>query len=151
MKSKIILIFTFILLASISVFSYMNGKDVIDKGNVSELTGVLTNDGSEWYLESSSKKMLIHLGPEFYRDEMGLKLEENKSIDITGYVYEDEITPISVKYDGKEYIFRDNDGRPLWAGKGRGNGNYRDNERNEFRKNFNNQRMGNHRNFQNQK
>ena len=151
MKTKIFLAGAFVLLISISFFASMNGRDVIDKGNVSEVSGILSSDGIEWYLDTSGKKMLIHLGPVFYRDEIGLKLEDNNYIEITGYVYEDEITPVSVKYDGKEYVFRDKYGRPAWAGRGRGDRNYRDNERNEYRRNFNNERMGNHRNFQNQK
>ena len=151
MKSKFFLIIAFILLVSISIFAHTNGRDVIDKGDVSAVSGVLISDGTEWYLDSSNKKMLIHLGPVFYRDEIGLKLEESKYIEITGYVYEDEVTPVSVNYDGKEYTFRDKDGRPAWAGRGSRDGNYRDNRQNENRGNFRNDGRGNRRNFQNQK
>jgi hypothetical protein len=144
MKTKFFLVLAFVLLVSISIFADMKGRDVVDKGEVSEVSGVLTNDGSEWYLDASNKKMLIHLGPEFYRDEIGLKLEEGKYIDITGYVYEDEVTPVSVNYDGKEFTFRDEVGRPAWAGRGNRDGNYRDNNRK-------NEGRGNQRNFKNQK
>ena len=143
MKTKFLLVLAFILLVSISIFADMKGRDVVDKGEVSEVSGVLTTDGSEWYLDISNKKMLIHLGPEFYRDEIGLKLEESKYIEITGYVYEDEVTPVSVNYDGKEYVFRNEDGRPAWAGRGRRDGNYRDSNRK-------NDGRGSRRHFQNQ-
>jgi len=151
MKTKFFLVFAIVLLVTVSMFATLKGKDVADKGVVSDVSGLLSTEGSEWYLNSSGKEMIIHLGPEFYRDEIGLKLEENKNIEITGFVYEDEITPIAVKFDGKEYSFRDQYGRPAWAGRGNRDGNYRQNENNERRGNLHNEGRGNNRNFQNQK
>lgn len=156
MKTKIILVFVVILLVSISVFADIKGRDVMEKGQVSDVSGVLSNDGTEWYLNSSNKKMLIHLGPEFYRDEIGLKLEENKNVEINGFVYQDEISPIAVKYDGKEYIFRDQYGRPAWSGRGNRDGNFRENEpprdgRGDPRNDSHNQGRVYNRNYQNQK
>jgi hypothetical protein len=133
MKTKFFLVFAIILLVTVSIFASMTGRDVAGKGEVSDVSGFLSTESNEWYLNSSGKKMIIHLGPEFYRDEIGLKLEENKNIEITGFVYEDEITPITVKFDGKEYSFRDQYGRPAWAGNGRRDGNYRQNKNNERR------------------
>jgi hypothetical protein len=153
MKTKIILVFVVILLVTISVFADMKGKDVAEKGQVSDVSGVLSTENNEWYLNSSDKKMIIHLGPEFYRDEIGLKLEENKKIEINGFVYQDEVTPITIKFDGKEYMFRDQYGRPGWAGRGNRDGNYRQNESHDRKENpsrngFKNDRRGDRKGLQ---
>lgn len=130
MKTKILLIFAFILLVSISIFAELKGRDIVEKGKIREVNGYLTSDGNEWYLKTSDDKMLIHFGPEFYREEIGLNLKENMDIDIKGFIYKNEISPILIKFNGNKYTFRDENGKPKWAGKGHGTRQGNKNKRN---------------------
>ncbi|MCK4798571.1 MAG: hypothetical protein KAT05_14415 [Spirochaetes bacterium] len=119
MKIKTLLILFSVVLLSISAFADVRGRDVMTKGEIKSIEGNLKSDDGEWLLEANGKTYEIHLGPEFYREKIGLQLKEDESVKIHGYVYENDIAPIVITYNDKEYLFRDKDGRPLWAGKGK--------------------------------
>ena len=97
----------------------LRGRDVAGKGNIQTMEGSLAYEKNEWYVTNSSGKFLIHIGPEFYQNEIGLKFKANEKVKITGYVYQNSIAPQTVTYNEKIYKFRDSNGRPLWAGRGK--------------------------------
>lgn len=129
MKRTFLLIGILLLLfvSSALIFAELKGRDLTTKGEIKTLTGVVKIENSEWYLLSENNKYLVHKGPEFYLEEIGLKINENNNITINGYVFNNEITPIRVTLDMIDYSFRDNSGRPLWAGRGQGRNRNRNN------------------------
>lgn len=127
MKKAFLLIGILVLLfvSSTSIFADLRGRDLTTKGEIKTFTGVVKIENSEWYLLSGNNKYLVHKGPEFYLEEIGIIINENDTISVNGYVVNNEITPIKITSNQKDYSFRDNSGRPLWAGRGQGrNRNY---------------------------
>ncbi len=122
MKRTFLLIGILVLLfvSSALIFADLRGRDLTLKGEIKTLTGVVKIENSEWYLLSGNNKYLVHKGPEFYLEEIGLNINENDRIAVNGYVFENEITPVKITVNQKDYSFRDNSGRPLWAGRGQG-------------------------------
>src|SRR4030042_4053727 len=107
MNRKIILIAAavFILAASFSAFAEgeVKGRNLVDKGKIAILEGKFKVENDERYLESNNKKYQIHKGPEFYQDEIGIKIAVNTDIKVTGYVYENGITPVKITVGNKDY------------------------------------------------
>ena len=102
--------------------SERTGRDIADAGTLRTLSGKLASDGTEWYLDSAEGRYLLHLGNTSYVEQTGLALEAGEPAVVKGIVDADEVSVISVDIDGKTFTFRSEDGRPLWAGGGRGAG-----------------------------
>ncbi|MBN2547181.1 MAG: hypothetical protein JXB50_15370 [Spirochaetes bacterium] len=124
MRIKTLLISTAVLLliAAVSVSAETKGRDLVTKGELKTLEGTFVIDNSEWYLVVNNQKNLIHKGPEQFIAEKKINIEQNSLIKVYGYVYQDEITPIKIVSGNNEYVFRGEDGRPLWAGRRYGKG-----------------------------
>ena len=108
------------------------GRDVVSAGTEETLTGtLLSEDGVEWSLETEDGAYELHLGPPSFRDTMKIALEQGKEATVYGFVQDRDVSPISVTLDGRRFEFRDESGRPLWAGTGasRGMGWNRDTDR----------------------
>jgi len=98
------------------------GRDVADAGTMRTLSGTLTNEGTEWYLDAADGRYLLHLGNASYVEQTALVLEAGKAAVVKGLVDADEVSVVSLQMGGETYTFRSEDGRPLWAGGGRGAG-----------------------------
>jgi hypothetical protein len=98
------------------------GRDVADAGTLRTLSGTLANDGTEWYLNAADGRYLLHLGNTAYVEQTGLALEAGDAAVVKGLVDADEVSVVSLEINGETYTFRSEDGRPLWAGGGRGAG-----------------------------
>lgn len=122
MKKNIFIISVVLLLAAaVTIFADdLKGRDLVTKGTLKEMEGNFVMEDNEWYLLTGSERFLIHQGPDFYTDEIGINLKDNDQIKVYGYLYSDEITPVKITANNKDYLFRDNTGRPLWAGRGQG-------------------------------
>ena len=70
MKFKTLLILFSIVILSISAFADVRGRDVMSHGKIKSIEGNLKSDKGEWFLESKAKTYEIHLGPEFYQEEI---------------------------------------------------------------------------------
>jgi hypothetical protein len=130
MKEKIILLF--LILITFSFYSQDGNMDaeksnpkmkqarrVVNNGEITTLDGILVSDNKgDWYLKVNNKKYLIHLGPDFYFEELNLKLKNNDKLKIEGFFYLDQIAPILFIYKNKEYRFWLKNGDPVWKGKG---------------------------------
>lgn len=114
----------FTVLVSIFLFTGVlfadnfRGRDIAEKGKLQSIAGLAIYMDGEWYVENSTGRYIIHMGPEFYRDEIGIKLEKNDKIQVRGYVFKNDIAPQTIEHKNKIYKFRDSDGKPLWAGRG---------------------------------
>jgi hypothetical protein len=84
---------------------------------VIELTGdeltVQTEDGSA---------VTVHLGPEAYWESEGIMLQNGDHVDVTGFYEGDAFEGVEIKNltTQETVTLRDETGRPLWAGRGRG-------------------------------
>jgi hypothetical protein len=102
--------------------SERTGRDVADAGTLRTLSGTLASDDTEWYLDSAEGRYLLHLGNSSYVEQTGLILEAGETAVVKGIVDADEVSVVSLEIDGTTFAFRSEDGRPLWAGGGRGAG-----------------------------
>lgn len=71
-------------------------------------------------MESEGKDYVLRLGPYWYWQEKGYKIEKDKPIKVTGMIVEidgkQNIFPQKVVIDGKEIVLSDENGIPVWAG-----------------------------------
>jgi hypothetical protein len=96
-----------------------NGRVVAEKGTLENLSGTLSYDGSEWYLESGKDVYILHFGNSSYVESTGIDLDQGEPIDVRGFVSGDEIAVAAARLDSQVYTFRNEDGTPMWAGRGR--------------------------------
>jgi hypothetical protein len=102
--------------------SERTGRDVADVGNLATLSGTLENDGTEWYLSNADGRFLLHLGNAGFVEQTGMELEDGGTAVVKGLVDADEVSVVTLQFEGKTYAFRTSDGLPLWGGGGRGGG-----------------------------
>jgi hypothetical protein len=98
------------------------GRDVAVTGAPRTLSGTLSSDGVEWYLDAADGHYLLHLGNSAYIAQVGLELAAGEPAVVRGLVDAGEVSVISLEYRGATYALRSEDGTPLWAGRGRGAG-----------------------------
>ncbi|MBN1500569.1 MAG: hypothetical protein JW982_10450 [Spirochaetes bacterium] len=122
---KKVLFLSLLLVASGSIAALaLTGKDYVVKGKPGKISGVLKAESVEWYVVNGNEKTAIHLGPAGYRDDIKLNLKENDKVTAEGFIYDNELAVTRLYHNGKEYVFRDEAGVPLWSGNGnrRGDG-----------------------------
>jgi hypothetical protein len=127
--------------------SKLYGRDFVSMGTLGALSGVLFEENDEWYLKSNNSTYALHIGNHSYRKETGIDLKADKRIDVTGFIYKNDVSVCTIKIDGKEYRFRNDDGSPKWAG--RGNGRNRNNHYNIDKPSWSGRGWGNRRNESN--
>jgi hypothetical protein len=118
MQLKKIIFIGFLILSFTSLFG-LTGKQISEQGEIIVIEGILVYDGSEWFVRSNGELYALHLGPESYREEINLNLQEGKIISVKAFGREKDLTPLSINYEEKTFIFRDETGRPVWAGYGK--------------------------------
>jgi hypothetical protein len=102
-----------------------------DSANLDWMTfeGVVTafemGDGAEMTVQTADgQDVAVGGGPSFYWTENGYSLDTGARVTVTGYYEDGEFKAAEIQnLDTKDTIFlRDDSGRPLWAGRGRGQG-----------------------------
>jgi len=96
-----------------------SGKSVVEMGTLENVSGTLSYDGSEWYLDSGKDLYILHLGNSAFVDSTGINLHEGEQLDVRGFVSGEEIAVAEARLNGQVYTFRNEEGMPLWAGSGR--------------------------------
>jgi len=96
----------------------IRGRDIANNAPLTTISGVLEEKDAEWYLKSGSTTYSLHIGNHEYRDSTGIKLEPGKNASVKGFTKNTDVAVASITMDNQEYRFRDDNGRPLWAGKG---------------------------------
>lgn len=87
-----------------------------------EIEGVVL-ETAELFIETHSGETVhVGLGPSHYRDGQGFVLSIGDNIQVLGYWEDDEFKAIQVTNldSGERITLRDESGRPMWAGQGRG-------------------------------
>ncbi len=94
--------------------SWDKDKLVTIEGKIKDIYGQLA------IIESGNTEYLTRLGPYWYWQEKGYKVEKDKYIKVTGMVVEidgkQNVFPQKVVIDDKEIILSDENGIPVWAG-----------------------------------
>lgn len=77
-------------------------------------------------MDVEGKEYTLHVGPYWYWEEKGLKLEKDQKVTVTGMVeeYEDvpHVYPKTIKINDETVELTDKDGVPVWAGQRGGRG-----------------------------
>lgn len=106
----------------------MRSREVFEKGSPAEMSGTLRKMGGGWYLAAGNLLHQVYLAPDEYKEEVGLDVVEGEPVTINGYFYAEEGEPTGIiavtviTVDGKEFRLREDDGRPMWRGRGTGSG-----------------------------
>lgn len=83
---------------------------------------VFTLEDDELTIETAEGAVTVHLGPEWYWETEGITLAEGDQVLVSGFYEDDtfEVASIENLTAGQTVTLRDETGRPLWAGRGRG-------------------------------
>lgn len=115
------------LAAAVAAFAQPTGRDIVESGRIATITGRLTEQDDEPYLITKEGKIALHLGPEWYRDEIRFPVKARGEATVEGYLDKKDMSPARITLDGKTYTFRDKNGQPMWRasasgrnGEGRG-------------------------------
>jgi len=57
-----------------------------------------------------------------YAQEMGYTFQLNQQVSLTGFEEDGEFKAVSISAGGDQFLFREQGGRPMWAGRGQGGG-----------------------------
>lgn len=98
----------------------LRGRDIVEIGKMATLTGVLSAEGQEWRITVAETVYNLHLGPSFYRAEKGIELKEGGAASVTGFLQGADMAVSTIRIGESTYVLRDENGRPAWAGRGRG-------------------------------
>jgi hypothetical protein len=94
----------------------LRGRDLVQLGKVTTITGTLEQHGDEWGLKEGTTSYELHLGPADYRINEGLVLNHGDLATVKGYVYGSDIAVTEIEAGGKTITLRDETGRPAWSG-----------------------------------
>lgn len=103
-------------------------REIITSGVQMTLSGSLKPVGGRWFIAVENVLHEIILGHPDYIESEGVSLEEGKEVVVNGYFHAeaDEATGVmavcTLEMDGRKYRFREDDGTPLWGGRGTGAG-----------------------------
>jgi hypothetical protein len=83
---------------------------------------VFALEDDELTIDTSDSAVTVHLGPEWYWETEGIRLTEGDQVLVSGFYEDDtfEVASIENLTAGQMVTLRDDTGRPLWAGRGRG-------------------------------
>ena len=88
------------------------------------VTGTVVALDDDLTLQTADGEMVVHLGPEWYWETLGVALEAGDSVAVSGFYEEGEFEAGCVENlnTAQTVNLRDETGRPLWAGRGRQGG-----------------------------
>jgi hypothetical protein len=83
---------------------------------------VVRLEADELMVATDNGAVTAHLGPEWYWETEGISLDEGDEVQVSGFYEDDtfEVGRIENLSKGQAVTVRDETGRPLWAGRGRG-------------------------------
>jgi hypothetical protein len=96
------------------------GREVVEQGSLQTLSGALSSEEGEWYLTTGGALYAVHLGNHDFVDSLDWELKEGADVNLTGFVYGEDIAVVNLTIDGKTFSLRTENGAPLWAGMGQG-------------------------------
>lgn len=106
------------LATAVAAMAQPTGRELVDSGKLATVTGRLTEQDDEYYVVTNQGRIALHLGPEWYRDEIRFPSKARGEVTVQGYLDKKDMSPSSITVDGRTYTFRDKDGQPMWRGAG---------------------------------
>jgi len=94
------------------------GRDIVDQGLKATLSGTLVEENGEWSLRTVGKTYAVHLGNYSILYPKGIGLKDGEQASVSGFLVGEDVSAISLASNGRTYTFREEDGTPLWAGRG---------------------------------
>jgi hypothetical protein len=94
------------------------GRDIVDQGSKLTLSGTLIDEDGEWSLKTADKTYAVHLGNYAILYPKGINLKDGAEARVRGFLVGEDVSAISLVTNGSSYTFRNEDGTPLWAGRG---------------------------------
>ena len=99
-----------------------SGRSVVARASLGDLAGTLRYDGSEWYLDTGESTYMLHFGNSAYVESTGIDLQEGDLVEVRGFIDGKEVAVVTASVDSGVFTFRNEDGAPMWAGRGRREG-----------------------------
>jgi len=125
-RQRVIIVTAIVLMvaftATISFAEALRGRDYVRSGTMKTMEGTLVQDGHEWGLLSGDMIYDLHMGPEHYRTDKGLILNDGATAVVAGFVDGSDIAVTAIETGGASLTLRDDMGRPAWAGTSYGGG-----------------------------
>lgn len=119
---KISMVAVLLVVVSLGVFassdSELKGRDFVRLGNLGIVSGTLTEENDEWYLNTTDNEYALHLGNYEIIYPKGIHLEEGSAVVVRGFVLDSDISAVTLATDNSRFSFRTDAGVPLWAGQG---------------------------------
>ena len=94
------------------------GRTVVERGTMTVLSGTIFLEKEEWYLKTSAGVYELHLGRYGHEEGYLNGLNPGAEAEVTGYIFRNHVSPITLVSGGMTYAFRGENGMPLWAGRG---------------------------------
>jgi len=104
----------------------MRSRQIIENGTMVEVTGLLKKMGGGWFIAVDQALHQLYTAPSDFKEQRNISLKEGEQVVITGFYHaeEGEVTGIiavcTITTNGKEIRFREDDGSPMWRGRGSG-------------------------------
>ncbi len=98
----------------------IRSSQIIETGAFVDVNGSLRQMGGEWFLAVDGVLHQLRLGPETFREQIGIQLESQVQTSVRGYflIPEGEMTGIllvcAMSIGDQVYRFREDDGTRLW-------------------------------------
>ena len=118
MKKILLITLFFVLGASLVFADSLTGRDMVEEGGYMTLQGILKSKRTEWYLTTESVTYQLHFGNRNYLSSTGIELADGVHCTIDGIVSDKDVAVAKATMEGRTYSFRDENGKPLWAGEG---------------------------------
>lgn len=98
----------------------IRSRQIIENGTFVDVTGNLRQMGGEWFLAVEGVLHQLRLGPEAFREQLGIQLENQMHAAVRGFflIPDGEMTGIllvcTMSVNDQVYRFREDDGTRLW-------------------------------------
>lgn len=92
------------------------GCEVVERGVRGSLTGTLVAEGDEWQLRVAGKLYDLHLGQFGHDGATTAALKDGAEATVYGFIEGSHVSPVTLTSAGATIRFREEDGRPRWAG-----------------------------------
>jgi hypothetical protein len=64
----------------------LTGRELVKVGELKGVSGTLKSEAGEWFVETGSGLVEIHLGNHEYREKLGISLEDGDQVTVNGFM-----------------------------------------------------------------
>ena len=119
MFKKILIVTVVMVLGGSLLFAEnLTGRDIVKTGALTSKSGTLKYESPVWHLVTKDGTFQLHFGNRNHLESTGIELKDGEYCKVEGIANGKDIAVVSATIKGKTYTFRNENGIPLWAGKG---------------------------------